>query len=82
MREVLSKMNIHGYKLKLKKARNMLENLQKKLDELLRKRKKRLDDKIEINRLFKKIEEVEGGMPNLKNKIKDLRLKRKNAKRK
>jgi peptidoglycan hydrolase CwlO-like protein len=75
-------MNIHGYKLKLKKARNMLENLQKKLDELLRKRKKRLDDKIEINRLFKKIEEVEGGMPNLKNKIKDLRLKRKNAKRK
>ena len=70
-------MNIYGYKLKLEKARNMLENLNIELRELLRKRKKRDWEWDEIGRLNLKIKKVRGGMSDLKDKIKILRQNKK-----
>ena len=70
-------MNIYGYKLKLEKARNMLENLNIELKELLRKRKKRDWEWDEIERLNLKIKKVKKGMSDLKYKIKILRQNKK-----
>ncbi len=74
-------MNIYGYKLKLGKARDMLKNLQEELNRLQRKRRKNLEDRLEMDTLFKKIKKIEGGMQNLRTKIENLRLKKKNGKR-
>jgi len=68
-------MNIWGLELRLKRARDMLIELNNKLQGLLRRRNKDWD---EIEKLNFKIKKVMIGMSNLRNKIREL----KNVKRK
>lgn len=72
-------MNIHGYKNKLKKAREMLVKAKERLGVELRKGKRKNQDKIEFEE--ERLKQIEDGMKNLKNKIKKLRLGRKNGKK-
>ena len=63
-------MNIHRYKLKLKKARDMLKNMQERLNNQRGNRRKNRD---EIEMLFNRIKKIRDGMINLRNKIKDIK---------
>ena len=71
-------MNIHGYKLKLKKARDMLENTEQELSDERRKRGRR--DYDEIERLTDLIKDIRLGQQNLRNKIRILKQGRKKKK--
>ena len=73
-------MNIYGYKLKLKKARDMLENTEQELSNERRKRGRR--DYDEIERLTDLIKGIRLGQQNLRNKIRILKQGRKKKKSK
>ena len=65
-------MNIHGYKLKLKKARDMLENTEQELSNERRKRGWKRDYD-EIERLTDLVKNIRTGQNNLRNKIRILK---------
>jgi len=72
-------MNIHKHKNSLKKARSMIIKTQNELIDKLRKRKR---DYNKIKTLKKRVEDIEGGMQNLNEKIRNLRQSRKRVKAK
>ena len=72
-------MNIHGYKNKLKKAREMLVKAKKRLEAESRKGKKKNSDNIEFEE--KRLKQVKDGMKNLREKIKKLKLEKKRGKK-
>jgi len=72
-------MNIYGYKLKLKKARDMLENTEQELRDERRKRGWKRDYD-EIERLTNLIKNIRLGQQNLRNKIRILKQGRKKKK--
>ena len=72
-------MNIWGYKLRLKKAKDMLKNAEQELNDEKRKRGKRRDYDL-IESLTNMIKNIESGQQNLRNKIKMLKQERKRGK--
>lgn len=72
-------MNIYGYKLKLKKARDMLENTEQELSNERRKRGWKRDYD-EIKRLTDLVKDIKTGQQNLRNKINKLKQGRKKKK--
>lgn len=72
-------MNIYGYKLKLKKARDMLENTEQELNNERRKRGRKRDYD-EIERLTDLVKSIKTGQSNLRNKIRILKQGRKKKK--